>query len=82
MCPSEAKVWSAVDTSIIYYLLPLSFPSSLPLSFLPSVDSIRDFAHAADFASARRCLRFLVVIDFTLIFVNISLSVCSCFRAR
>jgi len=32
----------------------LSFPS------LPSVDSIRGFAHAAGFAAALRCLWFLV----------------------
>ena len=31
---------------------------------LPSVDSIRGFAHAADFAAARRCLRFLVDVFF------------------
>jgi len=35
-------------------------PSLFPL--LPSVDSIGGFAHAAGFAAARRCLRFLVVI--------------------
>jgi len=29
---------------------------------LPSVDSIMGFAHAAGFAAARRCLRFLVLI--------------------
>jgi len=29
---------------------------------LPSVESIRGFAHAASFAAARRCIRFLVVI--------------------
>jgi len=28
---------------------------------LPSVNSIRGFAHAAGFAAARRCLRFLVI---------------------
>jgi len=33
-------------------------PSLFP--FLPSVDSIRGLAHAAGFAAARRCLRFLV----------------------
>jgi len=27
---------------------------------LPSVESIRGFAHAAGFAAARRCLQFLV----------------------
>jgi len=27
---------------------------------LPGVESIRGFAHAAGFAAARRCLRFLV----------------------
>ena len=32
--------------------------------FLPSVDSIRGFAHAADFAAAGRCLRFLVSVRY------------------
>jgi len=27
---------------------------------IPSVDSVRGFAHAASFAAARQCLRFLV----------------------
>jgi len=31
---------------------------------LPSVDSIRGFAHAAGFATARRCLQFLVLVLF------------------
>ena len=31
---------------------------------LPSVDSIRGFVHAAGFAAARRCLRFLVCVSF------------------
>jgi len=34
---------------------------------LPSNDSIRGFAHAAGFAAARRCLRFLVVISSVII---------------
>jgi len=37
---------------------------------LPSVDSIRGFAHAAGFAAARRCLRFLV---HTFIHIHLSL---------
>ena len=36
-------------------------PSLFP--FVTSVDSIRGFAHAAGFAAARRCLRFLVDIN-------------------
>ena len=43
------------------YLLPyLTLPPLFPL--LPGVESIRGFAHAAGFAAARRCLRFLVSI--------------------
>ena len=37
---------------------PSLHPSIFP--FLPSVGSIRGFAHAAGVAAARRCLRFLV----------------------
>ena len=36
-------------------------PLNLPLYPSPYVDSIRGFAHAAGFAAARRCLRFLVL---------------------
>ena len=43
------------STSIQRPSLRLSF-----FPFLPSVDRIRGFAHAAGFAAARRCLRFLV----------------------
>jgi len=45
------------------YLLPyLTLPPLFPL--LPGVESIRGFAHAAGFAAARRCLRFLVELRF------------------
>jgi len=39
-------------------------PLPLPFTLLPSVDSIRGFAHAAGFAAARRCLRFLAILSF------------------
>ena len=38
----------------------ISPAASLP-PWLPTFDSIRGFAHAAGFASAWRCLRFLVM---------------------
>jgi len=36
---------------------------------LPSVESIRGFAHAAGFAAARRCLPFLVVVVVVIIII-------------
>ena len=50
-------------------------PSLRP--FLHSVDSIRGFAHAACFAAARRCLRFLVDNNF---YIVIIITVIVCFN--
>jgi len=55
--PSSLPSFSSLPSS----LLP---PSLLHLSlfpFLPSVDSIKCFAHAPGFSVARRCLRFLIL---------------------
>jgi len=46
-----------------HFLLYLTLPPLFLL--LPGVESIRGLAHAAGFAAARRCLRFLVVIGFS-----------------
>jgi len=56
---------------VSWALLPVSLPSFLPtfspayppslFSFLPTVDSIMGFAHAAGFAAARRSLWFIVL---------------------
>jgi len=53
-----------------------TFAISSPDGFLfPTVDSIMGFAHAASFAAARRCLRFLVVLYIVLMLEYVDLTV-------
>jgi len=47
---------------LLFRDLGLKTPIHAYSPFLPSVESIRGFAHAAGFATARRCLQFLVCI--------------------
>ena len=49
--------------------------TTLEIGIVPTVDNIRGFVHAAGFAAARRCLRFLVFCYVSSRYIELTVSI-------